>query len=209
MKITLKELIEKEICEEALERCRADGREEIEVEELLELLEEEKNTEEYILWVYRNLCLSGMARNWYPDGQLQEKTTFENGKLHGEYERYYSDGQLQEKTTYEKGKMHGEFESYYPSGQLKIKSTFENGKQHGDYESYYPNGQLEIKTTYENGKRHGEYDYYRSNGQLWEKTTYDQGRENNMKIDIMTAIEIIMIILSLVFLFLVINSVPP
>jgi antitoxin component YwqK of YwqJK toxin-antitoxin module len=81
MKITLKELEEKGICEEALERCIADGREEIEAEELLELLEEEKNTENYILWVYINFNLSGMARNWYPNGQLEIKATYEKGEI--------------------------------------------------------------------------------------------------------------------------------
>lgn len=48
---------------------------------------------------------------------------YNDGLLHGRFINYYEDGQIQYKTSFEMGQEHGFFTSYYPNGQIKEKGA--------------------------------------------------------------------------------------
>jgi len=83
---------------------------------------------------------------YYKNGQLREKATKKNGKMHGLWEAYYENGEPRWKRTFRDGLKHRPEEEYYEeSGQLEYKSTYRAGEIDGPSESYYENGQLESK----------------------------------------------------------------
>ena len=44
-------------------------------------------------------------KSYHDNGQLGEKRSYKDGKLHGPYESYYDNGQLGSKVTYRNGKL--------------------------------------------------------------------------------------------------------
>ena len=54
----------------------------------------------------------GDFTRYYPDGQVQETVTYENGKLTGQRMAYYANGKMQESALYADGKPTGERVTY-------------------------------------------------------------------------------------------------
>ena len=95
---------------------------------------------------------TGVATEYYENGQLRYKHTYKDGELNGLSEGYSENGQLMAKGNYKDGKQNGITWSYYENGQLSYKGTFKDGKLNGLTEVYYENGQLEYKHTYKDGE---------------------------------------------------------
>ncbi|MCH2045502.1 MAG: hypothetical protein MK212_15400 [Saprospiraceae bacterium] len=51
------------------------------------------------------------------------ESAYNDGLLHGRFINYYEDGQIQYKTSFEMGQEHGFFTNYYPNGQIKEKGA--------------------------------------------------------------------------------------
>ena len=95
------------------------------------------------------------------------------GNRHGPFEQYYRNGQLEVRGTYNDGKANGLYEAYYENGQLKEKGIFENGEKSGVWELYNENARLSEKLTYKKGLLIGPYEEYYKNGQLMKKGVYN------------------------------------
>ena len=61
----------------------------------------------------------GAVLNFFPNGQLDYKGSFKNGKKEGIWVGYYLDGQLRFKGRYKNGKRHGRWETKTKYGQKK------------------------------------------------------------------------------------------
>ena len=61
--------------------------------------------------------------------------------FNGESIKYYTlNGAVQNKSTYVNGKWHGETIEYHENGKVAKKINFVDGKQHGDLLEYHVNG---------------------------------------------------------------------
>ena len=72
---------------------------------------------------------AGVATVHHENGQLESKSTYEDGKLNGITEDYRENGQLETKATYKDGKLHGLYEVHYSDGTKRIASLcYQNGE---------------------------------------------------------------------------------
>ena len=90
---------------------------------------------------------TGVKREFWPNGQLQEEEHFVNGQSEGSYRYYNHDGQLIIECNYVNGKLDGCFKRYYYEGQLQEECIYVNGVKEGISNTYYSNGQLKEEIT--------------------------------------------------------------
>jgi len=69
------------------------------------------------LMMYESVPFSGVSVSHYPDGQLESKNSYSNGKQDGIHEWYDNNGQLRSKTSYSNGKLDGIHEWYHRDGK--------------------------------------------------------------------------------------------
>ena len=83
---------------------------------------------------------------------------------------YYENGQKMEEGTYKDGELDGLWTRWYENGQKQWKGTFKDGKEDGKYTRWYENGQKEREGTYKDGGHDGKYTEWNEDGQKkeWE-----------------------------------------
>jgi len=122
-----------------------------------------------------------VEETYYDNGQIETRVNYqpksEGGLKHGISEEYYENGSLYKKYTFQNGKRHGPYERYFENGRLEVKTNFENDKLHGPYERYskYSSKRLELKTNFKNGRLHGSHEIYWEDGSLNARTTFEDG----------------------------------
>ena len=80
-------------------------------------------------WEYKDgKRADGVARSWYPSGQLKEKRTYKDGKQDGSYTFFYEDGQKGLVWNYKDGKQDGLQTNWYENGQKNGEVIFKDGK---------------------------------------------------------------------------------
>ena len=105
--------------------------------------------------------LNGTWKEYYPNDELKQETSYTNGEQNNEWKIWYSNGQL-----FVEGKCNGENTQWYNTGELMNKYTRINNKQEGEFKEWYKNGTLMIDTTYKNNIIVGHFKNYYPNGQL-------------------------------------------
>ncbi|WP_294821533.1 toxin-antitoxin system YwqK family antitoxin [uncultured Flavobacterium sp.] len=80
--------------------------------------------------------LTGIRKVFFPNGNINEETTFVNGLREGIYKKYTEKGILLEDSNYKNDQMHGP--ATYRDGQGKIVMTgqYTNGKKTGKWKFY-------------------------------------------------------------------------
>ena len=110
---------------------------------------------------------TGVSVEYHENGQLNNRTSYKDGKKDGLVEDYYENGKLNNRTSYKDGKKDGLVEDYYENGQLNNRTSYKDGKKDGVDEQYYENGQLRLKGNYKDDKiEDGSFEEYNENGQL-------------------------------------------
>lgn len=119
---------------------------------------------------------TGTVVDYHDNGQLEWRTHFKDGKLHGLAEAYDEDGNPTTIDVWKDGKpLKGTFYAYYENGQLRVKGNYKDGEFDGLLEECYENGQLFYKTNYKDGEFDGLHERYYKNGQLWNKENFKDG----------------------------------
>ena len=95
---------------------------------------------------------NGLARAWYPSGQLEMKEPFVNGKSHGTRTRYYENGKVRSVATIVQGTLHGPFQEFHDNGQLAVEMTLVNGVGQGPSRAWHPSGKLKAEVTLVDGE---------------------------------------------------------
>lgn len=85
--------------------------------------------------------LEGLRYIYYPNGQVAEKSLYENGELHGETLGYAKNGTVVKVLNYKLGNLHGEAKFYDDTGILLVEGLYRNDQKHGIWK-YYENGTL-------------------------------------------------------------------
>lgn len=95
---------------------------------------------------------NGIAKSYYPDGNLYSEISYVNDVLDGTAYWYYPNGNLKMMKEFSKGKLNGYVREYYESGLLKEEYSVKDGIKNGTHRIYYDNGALKEIMIYEYGK---------------------------------------------------------
>lgn len=96
------------------------------------------------------------------NGEFEERYDIDTGLT--ERIEYYPDGQIEARGYFKEGKKHGEFTFYYENRNLKERSFYQDDTLNGIAKTYHPNGRLMEETTYSKGEPIGWSYEYRENG---------------------------------------------
>jgi len=103
--ITLKDLQEHRACNEGQEEFKTNFPDGIDVYELVKKLEERKDSNSYIFWLFITFNLTGICKYWHNSGQLAFEDNFKNGRQHGICKSWDKNGKLEYEFTYEDGRL--------------------------------------------------------------------------------------------------------
>lgn len=118
--------------------------------------------------------LSGKISHYYPNGNLEEETSFENDEREGYSVSYFADKTKKSEGWHEKGKAQGYWSYYFPNGALESKNYYLKGKLKGYQEFYAINGKLRKEEFYEN-EILTQVTYYDSTGATFETVKLTNG----------------------------------
>ena len=144
---------------------------------------------------YKNGVKDGVQQKFHPNGKLQFRGTYRNGKpvgVHLYYNEkgdlvqkiYYENGQQVKEEDYENGKLTGlaisanghtrDVKFFYEDGQLKTHIVYQND---GIAETgYHKNGKIKWEKYYRNHQKHGTWTYYDENGVKVRTQVYEHGK---------------------------------
>ena len=85
----------------------------------------------YHLVIYNKNIATGIGRDYYVSGKLQNEHTYLNGLKNGESKWYYEDGKLFADAIYKEDKRIGISKWYFKSDNLKEEAIYIDGKRKG------------------------------------------------------------------------------
>lgn len=133
---------------------------------------------EEMAFLYKNKPRNGMYVTYWPNGHLERRRNYVDGKKNGLYERFNSCGIKKLKCYFKDDKKHGEYIEYYKNGQIMKTYNYINGKKNGMQQEYRNDGSLKVAYMYKNGKRNGRYREYHLNGTLFKLGFYKNNKMN-------------------------------
>jgi len=113
---------------------------------------------------------TGTAVWYYPSGQIEQESSYQDGKEHGSEIWWHESGVRAGQSEYKDGVLHGPTVQWYPDGkQMEFQASLQNGKQQGLELWWHPNGKKKSVTSYVNGDRQGKAEGWFKDGTLaWE-----------------------------------------
>ena len=132
-----------------------------------------------LLWTYWNEFGERRFEEWqdgvlfdtfeyeyYPNGQVKEEPSYENGKKHGDWVRYFQDGTIRGTSAYKDGMKDGLWIDYFRPEQIAFQGKYEKNIKVGKWEWFWLNRSLMSNVTYDNGAISFEECYNRSDGSI-------------------------------------------
>ena len=80
--------------------------------------------------------IDGEAKFYTPQGNLESKVMYKEGRKNGVFKSYYQNGKIQDSTFYKLGVQQGEHFAFDSIGNLIFKNYFYNGRNFGNNEIY-------------------------------------------------------------------------
>ena len=93
-----------------------------------------------------------VRESYYPNGNIEFKAAYLNGKLDGLSRYWDKDGNLISEADYSNGLPHGKWIKYHPNGNPMNVVNYFHGQKHGDEYWYYETGQLKSEIKYQYGE---------------------------------------------------------
>ena len=94
----------------------------------------------------------GATTDVYPNGKPKIYMPYNvNGELHGDYIEFYENGQVSYKITYENGIRQGKSITYLENGKIIEETNYIDGKKEKDHLFYDEKGKLIKTEIYKNG----------------------------------------------------------
>lgn len=150
---------------------------------------------------------SGQCETCHPNGTLERRITFVNGKQNGIDTSYYASGCIQSVQSAIIGEQNGQWLLYYDSTYLlmwemnyqagekhgkhiffdkvsedKVDTTkwenYNNGLLHGTKRTYYPGSKIQREVNYSNGIMDGYFKEYNDKGGVTLEIIYKEGKKN-------------------------------
>ncbi|MEQ6118678.1 toxin-antitoxin system YwqK family antitoxin [Reichenbachiella sp. MALMAid0571] len=118
------------------------------------------------IFLKEGIPYSGYLVSYSPDGNLESRKGYLNGRLEGNWTTYFSNGKVETIRSYRNGEKHGNHYGFYENGQMKFSYHFENGFSQGTHKTWYANGQLSTEMNYKDGYELGAQKVWRPDGKL-------------------------------------------
>ncbi|WP_408084024.1 toxin-antitoxin system YwqK family antitoxin [Flavobacterium rhizosphaerae] len=99
---------------------------------------------------YKAGKLNGVRKVYFPDGKINEETTFVNGIQQGPYKKYTTDGVVLEESIYKNDILQGRAIFHDARGNIAAEGNYDAGVKTGEWK-YYEDGKL-VKKVDETGK---------------------------------------------------------
>jgi antitoxin component YwqK of YwqJK toxin-antitoxin module len=131
----------------------------------------------------RGSIQNGLYQAWHDNGQIQEESTFVNGRVEGLYQRWYENGQKRLEYTVVNGKLEGLYQTWHENGQKREEAMYVDGVKDGLYQSWHENGEKHEECRLVNGMRDGLYQTWYANGEKGVEYTYVNGNIVSCKTD--------------------------
>lgn len=124
---------------------------------------------------YDGKPFTGIGFDMWDEKNLHTEVELKDGKVSGTAKKYFRNGQLEEEIQLLDGEKNGERIEYWENGNKQRVGHYENNKLTGESISYYKNGQVEEKCNYVNGRRDGQLIEYYENGKIKKECQYQEG----------------------------------
>lgn len=119
---------------------------------------------------------TGVWTEYFPNGNLKSKITFENNRANGYMIMYNENGKIREEGTWKAGRWVGKYKLYYDNGEVQHEWNHNaSGKREGVQKYYYENGQVMIEGDWKEGKESGILKEYHENGDLKSEKNFANG----------------------------------
>lgn len=112
---------------------------------------------------------------WHPNGRMQAKGTYRDGKPHGRFEMWFQNGQRRARGHYEQGQKEGVWRSWHMRGGLAIEATFADDEENGPWRSWWQEGYLSAQGQMQDGWESGYWVFWHTNGRLAQAGHYSRG----------------------------------
>lgn len=117
-------------------------------------------------WIITNKLMKPPL-NGYAEDQKVEEGRYLDGKKTGIWTAYYPNGNMKNRITFEQGRPFGKATMYHENGKIFEEGLWRNNRWVGDYKMYYENGEVQHDFKFNsNGKRDGVQKYFSDNGQI-------------------------------------------
>lgn len=119
---------------------------------------------------------TGPWKEYYANGNVKNKITFENNRPNGYAIMYHENGKIAEEGLWKNNRWVGEYKLYHENGQVAQEFQFNaTGKREGVQKYYYENGQLMIEGDWKEGKEAGMLKEYYENGDIKAEKNFKDG----------------------------------
>jgi hypothetical protein len=147
-------------------------------EDDLTIMKENGASRDNIYLVKKLLKKDGDYEEMYEEeegGGIKLQYHMTGGHLNGEYKEYYPDGNLKQETSYKDGLKYGYERVFMNNGDRVMESKYKEDKLHGEHKRYFQN-RLILYSHYKNGNLDGEYKGFNiMSGDLEEHYFYKDG----------------------------------
>jgi antitoxin component YwqK of YwqJK toxin-antitoxin module len=125
---------------------------------------------------YLNSLKVDIWKHYFPNGNLQNKLTYENNRPNGYAIMYHENGKISEEGNWKNNRWVGNYKLYYENGQVQQEFTFnETGKREGKQIYRYDDGRVMIEGAWKEGKEDGVIMEYYPDGSPKAKKTFNGG----------------------------------
>jgi len=121
----------------------------------------------------------GTYISYYPTGEKNEESKYENGKINGTQSFYHKNGKLAESAEYVNGEYVGKYKKHFESGELEQEGSYSTGAMNGEWKFYYQNGKIKEIVPFKNNEEFGAFKEYHENGNLKTEGTYKGADPDN------------------------------
>ena len=113
---------------------------------------------------------------YYPNGQVKEEPSYENGVKHGDWVRYFSDGTIRGTSAYKEGLKDGLWIDYWRPEQVAWQGKYVADKREGNWKWFWLNQNLMSNVKYTGGEITFEECFHRQTGDTRDcSTVFDPG----------------------------------
>ncbi|WP_272022673.1 toxin-antitoxin system YwqK family antitoxin [Olleya namhaensis] len=132
-------------------------------------------------WYYKDKLYTGYSVKYHPNGVLEEKLGFFNGRREGVAKRWTKNEKLQLESYYKNNRLDGIYKTWWENGELSGRSFYKNGVKQGEEKQWFSNGQMFKLRNFADGKEHGFQKAWLANGKLYVNYEAKNGRIFGMR----------------------------
>jgi|GEM_PF-3394880 Uncharacterized protein conserved in bacteria len=132
------------------------------------------------IYKHKEKPFTGMVLDTTKSGRVLLTFRCVEGKLDGEYLEYHREnGNLKERTTYNNGKKTGPYLKLTKDGGNIISGNYLDYNKNGEWKDYYSNGNIKSKGSYNEGLQTGKWHYFFYDGKIKAEGLFLNGNGSN------------------------------